>query len=521
MKDNSENFGISARRGGGGGGRQKDNFSSSLHFSPPNSPKRDGARDRMGASCSSISTRRNSSNEFATTPMRMMSSSRADIGVRRTNSSTRQYPARTVKRNLTGNFDIMTGASSSSSSSSQTPSSAIQRANSSGQSGRSSPPTPHTPYGMLNPGPMHFSRGTNKSLKRRSWLGSGRQKIALMGLITIGILGVVVFQHDAQLHEALLLKTELVNQYQEHVKELERQVHAVQVEAEQLEEKIEEMQLPPKKVDTETQRKLFFLENNKMRKEQEIQKTSKRLLTEKYVCSVPDLSVLRCFPSLFLSVPASLRVDSQCRPSFSFFRYGSGPHYYVEMKLEFDPKSNVYKDQTAGDRVVLETASVDHMPHSVYLFLEQVSHGLYDGTSFHRNAAHVLQAGPSANPDKHAAFRHQPSLNSVMFQEYALEMSHKQYTVGYPGRPGGPDFYINMRDNSFSHGPGGQTHHYSDMLTDADPCFAKIVQGFEAIERVHKSEVEPGGLRDAMAYPVRIVKMTVLEDYVLPAEEEA
>lgn len=92
--------------------------------------------------------------------------------------------------------------------------------------------------------------------------------------------------------------------------------------------------------------------------------------------------------------------------------------------------------------------------------------------------------------------------------------------MGYPGRPGGPDFYINMRDNSFLHGPGGQVNHYSDMVIDADPCFAKVVEGFDVVERIRRSNVQPGGLHDDMQYPVTIVKMTVLQDYVKPKEDQ-
>ena len=192
------------------------------------------------------------------------------------------------------------------------------------------------------------------------------------------------------------------------------------------------------------------------------------------------------------------------------------------MTLSFDPQSNVY-DNTKGNGnnddtaiILIETASIEIMPHSVHLFLEQVSHGLYDGTAFHINAPHIVQAGPSLR-ESHSKFRHHPSLNSVVFQEYAPEMAHKQYTLGYTGRPGGPDFYVNMRDNSRDHGPGGQLHHASDLVTDADPCFAKIVRGYEAMERVHRSSVIEGGFHDTMAYPVTILEMKVLPaDYALP-----
>ena len=197
------------------------------------------------------------------------------------------------------------------------------------------------------------------------------------------------------------------------------------------------------------------------------------------------------------------------------------------MKLEFDPHSNVYAyrkendtEENNGDpaivegetrdvaTIIIETAPIDIMPHSVHLFLEQVSNGLYDGTAFHINAAHIVQAGPSSlGGAANSKFRHHPSLNSVVFQEYAPEMKHRKGTLGYHGRPGGPDFYVNMKDNSVTHGPGGQAHHFSDVVSDADPCFAKIVRGYEVMERVHLSKVK---YQTTMAYPVTIVEMKVL-----------
>jgi cyclophilin family peptidyl-prolyl cis-trans isomerase len=187
------------------------------------------------------------------------------------------------------------------------------------------------------------------------------------------------------------------------------------------------------------------------------------------------------------------------------------------MKLSFDPESNVYQDHPGDDVVIIETASIDDMPHSVFLFLEQIDHHLYDHSSFHRNSPHLIQAGPSNSPASHARFRHHPSLQAVIFQEYAPEMSHKQYTLGYSGRPGGPDFYVNMRDNSALHGPGGQHHPYADISRDADPCFAKVIRGFEAIERVHRAAVMDSATNDAMVHPIVIDSIKVLpHDYRPP-----
>ena len=63
--------------------------------------------------------------------------------------------------------------------------------------------------------------------------------------------------------------------------------------------------------------------------------------------------------------------------------------------------------------------------------------------------------------------------------------------MGFAGRPAGPDFYISTQDNTINHGPGGQAN-YEDA-DEADPCFAKVVPGFEhVIDRMHKSEVQDG-----------------------------
>ena len=41
-----------------------------------------------------------------------------------------------------------------------------------------------------------------------------------------------------------------------------------------------------------------------------------------------------------------------------------------------------------------------------------------------------------------------------------------------------------------AHGPGGQGSY--DDPSEADPCFAKVIEGFDAVERMHKSDVNPG-----------------------------
>jgi cyclophilin family peptidyl-prolyl cis-trans isomerase len=187
-------------------------------------------------------------------------------------------------------------------------------------------------------------------------------------------------------------------------------------------------------------------------------------------------------------------------------KYGNGPHR-VEVQLAFDPDSKL---EGTADRIVLEMAPADEMPHTVYWFLEQVDHKHYDKCSFHRNANHVIQAGPVGNfltaPNEGLLKRFKESgFESVLFQEYSDIYKHYKYTLGLAGRPGGPDFYINMQDNSRLHGPGGQIE--SD---DADPCFARVVEGFDAVARMHQSDIDEDGGYRHMRHNVAIRHMRLL-----------
>jgi TolA-binding protein len=68
-------------------------------------------------------------------------------------------------------------------------------------------------------------------------------------------------------------------------------------------------------------------------------------------------------------------------------KYGPGPHH-VEFLLDFPPNNTPPGSESM---FVIEMAPFNLMPHTVYLFLEQVTHGLFNGTSFYRNAGHVVQ----------------------------------------------------------------------------------------------------------------------------------
>jgi len=145
---------------------------------------------------------------------------------------------------------------------------------------------------------------------------------------------------------------------------------------------------------------------------------------------------------------------------------------------------------------VIEMAPIDLMPHSVYTFLEMASAGLLDGCSFILNAMHVLKAAPlpydGTPPSVKAQEFIDKGLESVAFREYSADYPHKQYTVGFAA-DGSPSFYINTEDNSEIHA--------------GDPCFAKVVSGFETVHRLAASPTRNGLW---LTNRVGIKKVTVL-----------
>lgn len=190
-------------------------------------------------------------------------------------------------------------------------------------------------------------------------------------------------------------------------------------------------------------------------------------------------------------------------------KFGRGPHR-VEIQLDFDPAEPIPGTE---DKIIIQLASIEEMPHTVYLFLSQVDKELFNGCSFHRNAGHVMQAGPAPNfkspPNARLMGRFKDHmLTSVSFQEYSDKYPHLPYTLGYAGRPGGPDFYISITDNTKNHGPGGQGSY--DDPSEADPCFATVIEGHKAVDRMVQTAVEPGGYRH-MVHNINIRYMKILK----------
>lgn len=156
-------------------------------------------------------------------------------------------------------------------------------------------------------------------------------------------------------------------------------------------------------------------------------------------------------------------------------RYGPEP-YQLEIELEFPATMADFEVSGPEGKFVIEMGSLKDVPYSVYIFLEVMR--TFKSGAFHRMAGHVTQALVRTTKDG-------PS--GMAFQEYSDQYPHIKRSLGYAGRPGGPEFYISLVDNTMNHGPGSQ-----GSKTEADGCFARVIDGWESVveKRLKK---QPGG----------------------------
>lgn len=142
------------------------------------------------------------------------------------------------------------------------------------------------------------------------------------------------------------------------------------------------------------------------------------------------------------------------------------------------------------------------MPLSTHLFLEQVDHGLWDGSVFLFNSPFILQAiakgdglvGPDglvlSNP-KIEAFENS-GLDALSFSEDHKLLPHGQWTAGFSGK-GPHSFYINKVDSD-----------------NEDPCFGTVTEGKDVLQKVFSLPTKDKDIEFKLASPVRIIKTAVV-----------
>jgi len=168
--------------------------------------------------------------------------------------------------------------------------------------------------------------------------------------------------------------------------------------------------------------------------------------------------------------PEYTLTESLVHLSLSLYSFGSEPH-----KLKFNL---LIHGETFS--FIVETAPLDLMPHSVHFFMEMVKAQVWDNTVVTYNLNHILaELRDSEGNDKRDLFV-EKGISTLSFPEYNNDYPHHKYTLGLGGKPGGPSFYINTEDNREIHGPDTRAKY--DLGEEADPCFARVIEGHYVID---------------------------------------
>jgi cyclophilin family peptidyl-prolyl cis-trans isomerase len=147
--------------------------------------------------------------------------------------------------------------------------------------------------------------------------------------------------------------------------------------------------------------------------------------------------------------------------------YGVGPHH-VEV---------VVKNRAGvSSKFVIALALVSEMPHAIHHFLQMVELKLWDGMMLVHGINKDSVTATNVSPG-HREFELQrfldANLTHMAFTEFSSETNpppnqHK-YSVAFAGRPGGPEFYVNMEENS--------------QLHDHESVFGVVSEGREVIDK--------------------------------------
>lgn len=166
----------------------------------------------------------------------------------------------------------------------------------------------------------------------------------------------------------------------------------------------------------------------------------------------------------------------------------------------------------AAEEILLDLVPLESMPHTVRTVLNLAARGLLNGGTFFLARDHILVGGPVDAGDtvrndrmsqRLAAEGYFPD-GALLFKEDAGDAcDHAQHTVGF-NQLGGPEFYINLLDNTANHGP----RRLADgTIREGDPCFARVVAGVDVVDRI----VAMKDARDDSLAGVYIVNVEVVD----------
>lgn len=142
------------------------------------------------------------------------------------------------------------------------------------------------------------------------------------------------------------------------------------------------------------------------------------------------------------------------------------------------------------------------MPHSIDHFFRMIEKNLWNDLAFvfERNSK-VVVATPMTMDDSHAWAGQRfvnNNLTHMAFTEYSATFPpqhYRKYSVAFSGRPGGPNFYINMDDElEFAH--------------EHESTFGVVLEGRDVL---HKLYLQMQAAKDVKKMLLTIESIKILE----------
>lgn len=148
-------------------------------------------------------------------------------------------------------------------------------------------------------------------------------------------------------------------------------------------------------------------------------------------------------------------------------RFGNGP-YKIEVCVLLEGIKKYFTIQTAPN---------DIAPHAILKFMEMINTKSWDDTLFYHQADHVVMGVPI---NIKAERKKTPALKPLLFSEHNEKYPHEKLTIGFSD--GGPNFYINIEDNTKIHGPGGGDDDDHGIMNQGESCFGRIIHGQDIVK---------------------------------------
>jgi len=142
----------------------------------------------------------------------------------------------------------------------------------------------------------------------------------------------------------------------------------------------------------------------------------------------------------------------------SFFRHGDAP-YYVQFDVSMD-------GETKASSFVVEVATLDQLPNSVFSFLTLVDHDVYMGAEF-LSTQSIIHL--DSDEDTVATLGYAASALSLV--ESSSEGRCAPYSVGFVGANGG--LKLIMTNDASKHG--------------SLACFGRIAQGRQTVSNIQRA----------------------------------